>query len=32
MALKLFSYGMIGAFLGGLALTVWSSAGLLVGL
>lgn len=32
MTLKLFSYGMIGAFVCGLALTTWSAAGLLIGL
>jgi hypothetical protein len=30
--LKLFSYGMAGAFVAGLGLTIWSSAGLLAGL
>ncbi len=32
MALKIFSYAMIGAFVGGLAMTVIGSAGVLMGL
>ncbi|GJD89174.1 hypothetical protein BHAOGJBA_2700 [Methylobacterium hispanicum] len=30
--MKAFSYGMIGAFVAGLGLTLWGSAGVLAGL
>lgn len=30
--MRLFSYGMIGAFVAGLGLTIWGSASLLAGL